>query len=151
MAAVRELKGVDDCILREIEKGLKLPFAHSKAAAVATSRELAVLVTKHVGPQAGGASARPDVRKLGYDYGLGRRGAKVRRGRLDAGSGRLHRIARLRAPKHSLRRIMAAGPTPAALFGAEMSGAPPIAMKAYDARCARLCGALALGGSAGSG
>ena len=74
MAVVRELKEVGDCIVREIEKVLELPFAHGKAAVVATSRELALLVTKHVGPQAGGANTKPDVRKLGYDYGLGRRG-----------------------------------------------------------------------------
>ena len=73
MAVVRELKDVDDCIVREIEK-LKLPFAHGKAAVVATSRELALLATRHVGPQARGASARPDVTTLGYDYSRGRRG-----------------------------------------------------------------------------
>jgi hypothetical protein len=102
----KQIADVEDMIVKEIEEELRLPFAHSRAAVVATSRELAVLVTKHVGPQTGGASARPDVRKLGYDYGLGRRGAMVRRGRLGAGSGRLRRVGRLRYRDEDLRRIV---------------------------------------------
>ena len=43
---------------------------------------------------------------------------------------------------------MEAGPTPVALVGAGVVGAPPVAMKAYDSRCARLRGAAAPGGRA---
>ena len=80
------------------------------------------------------------VRNLGYDYALkphlaGR--AKTRQARLAASAAKLSRARRLRLGPKRARRLVVAGSIPAALLGAEVTGASPAALKAFDAKVAK--------------